>query len=303
MARNPKDVILIAVLGVTGAGKTTFISKATGRTDLKIGHGLSSCTQDISVAHLEMQGKKIALIDTPGFDDTNKTDAEVLGLIATYMADTYAQDMLLSGIILLQPINTNRVQGSERKRTRLFEKVCGPGAFSKVIIATTMWSDLQSQSTGSQRVEERQNSKDFWGNMVNHGAKIVKHDNNPQSARKIINMVVSNAGKVVLQMQRELAQSDGQVSSTSAGRQLDSDLSETSSKLLAELQALQKESTGNMVSLREEIQELKEKLQHTENEKRTLKRSRASLEGPAAWISALAGVTSLAMVPLACVIL
>ena len=36
--------ILIAVLGVTGAGKTTFISKATGRNDLKIGSGLKSCT-------------------------------------------------------------------------------------------------------------------------------------------------------------------------------------------------------------------------------------------------------------------
>ena len=35
---------LIAVLGVTGAGKTTFISKATGRKDLKIGSGLKSCT-------------------------------------------------------------------------------------------------------------------------------------------------------------------------------------------------------------------------------------------------------------------
>lgn len=35
--------ILIAVLGVTGAGKTTFISKSTGRTDLVIGHGVESC--------------------------------------------------------------------------------------------------------------------------------------------------------------------------------------------------------------------------------------------------------------------
>ncbi len=35
--------ILIAVIGVTGAGKTSFISRATGRTDLEIGHGVDSC--------------------------------------------------------------------------------------------------------------------------------------------------------------------------------------------------------------------------------------------------------------------
>lgn len=36
--------LLIAVIGVTGAGKTTFISTATGRTDLKIGRSIESCT-------------------------------------------------------------------------------------------------------------------------------------------------------------------------------------------------------------------------------------------------------------------
>jgi hypothetical protein len=91
----------------------------------------------------------VVLIDTPGFDDTYKSDAEVLEMIATFLAETYSQDMLLTGIILLQPISGNRVQGNERKRTRLFEKVCGPGAFSKVIIATTMWDDLKNESQGT----------------------------------------------------------------------------------------------------------------------------------------------------------
>lgn len=29
---------------MTGSGKTTFIANATGRTDLQIGHTLTSCT-------------------------------------------------------------------------------------------------------------------------------------------------------------------------------------------------------------------------------------------------------------------
>ena len=39
--------ILIAVMGMTGAGKTTFISKITG-LDMEIGHGLKSCKYIIS---------------------------------------------------------------------------------------------------------------------------------------------------------------------------------------------------------------------------------------------------------------
>lgn len=33
---------------MTGSGKTTFISKVTGRTDLQIGHDLTSCTLSTS---------------------------------------------------------------------------------------------------------------------------------------------------------------------------------------------------------------------------------------------------------------
>jgi ABC-type hemin transport system ATPase subunit len=43
MGSSPSNDLLIAVLGVTGAGKTTFISKATGRSDMEIGHSLASC--------------------------------------------------------------------------------------------------------------------------------------------------------------------------------------------------------------------------------------------------------------------
>jgi putative ribosome biogenesis GTPase RsgA len=39
---NPNQ-ILIAVLGVTGAGKSTFINRARGDDEMKVGHGMLSC--------------------------------------------------------------------------------------------------------------------------------------------------------------------------------------------------------------------------------------------------------------------
>ncbi|RDW72916.1 hypothetical protein BP6252_06823 [Coleophoma cylindrospora] len=303
---SSKGEILIAVLGATGAGKTTFISKATGRTDLEIGHTLQSCTQDISAVKMQLQGKSIILIDTPGFDDTYKSDAEILELIAKYLADSYANKALLSGVILLQPINANRVQGNERKRTRLFEKVCGPSAFSKVVIATTMWSDLQNESVGESRALERRNSSDFWGNMVAKGAQVARHDNNSESAKKIISMILKNPSPVTLQMQTELAQNEGKIALTSAGRQLESDLDDTSRKVLNELRDLQRQTMQNNIALQEEIRELQKKYQDAEEERKMLRRSRVSLDGKASWIGAIAGSGSLAvaLIPLlACVIL
>lgn len=39
---RPTD-ILVAVMGMTGAGKSSFISLCTGRDDAIIGHGLEAC--------------------------------------------------------------------------------------------------------------------------------------------------------------------------------------------------------------------------------------------------------------------
>lgn len=39
---RPSDVF-IAVMGVTGSGKSSFISLCSGSDDVKIGHGLESC--------------------------------------------------------------------------------------------------------------------------------------------------------------------------------------------------------------------------------------------------------------------
>jgi hypothetical protein len=36
----------------------------------------------------EVDGQLVELIDTPGFDDTTKSDADILNMIATYLCDT-----------------------------------------------------------------------------------------------------------------------------------------------------------------------------------------------------------------------
>jgi predicted GTPase len=43
-----------------------------------VGHELESCTKGIQEYETVFKGKKIFLVDTPGFDDTDHPDIELL---------------------------------------------------------------------------------------------------------------------------------------------------------------------------------------------------------------------------------
>ena len=49
-----------------------------------MGEGLNSCTDAVQPGKpFNLNGRSVVLIDTPGFDDTNRSDVEVLNVIAT----------------------------------------------------------------------------------------------------------------------------------------------------------------------------------------------------------------------------
>lgn len=56
---------------------------------MPVGSGLESCTTKVQASNpFVLDGKTITLIDTPGFDDTFKTETEVLELIADFLTAT-----------------------------------------------------------------------------------------------------------------------------------------------------------------------------------------------------------------------
>ena len=56
-------------------------------SDLRIGSDLEFCTSDVQLASkFTLDERLVALIDTPGFDDTNMSDTDVLKLIAVFLA-------------------------------------------------------------------------------------------------------------------------------------------------------------------------------------------------------------------------
>ncbi|KAI0485109.1 P-loop containing nucleoside triphosphate hydrolase protein [Xylariaceae sp. FL0804] len=212
---NSKD-LLIAVMGMTGSGKTTFISKVTGRTDLEIGHSLTSCTRDIQVIETKIDGRVVRFVDTPGFSDTTLSDGEVLQLIADYLAAAFRQDMKLSGIIYLHPISDTRVTHHATKNLQMFQKLTGEKNLKNVVLATSMW-DKVSEAEGLAR--EQQLKAQFWRVMMAFSARTARYAGTAGSATDIARLLVGNK-PFYLQLQEEMGRDNKALRDTAAGREV-----------------------------------------------------------------------------------
>ncbi|KAK6349606.1 hypothetical protein TWF696_005890 [Orbilia brochopaga] len=207
--------VLIAVMGMTGAGKTTFISKATGKKNLKIGHSLESCTRDISVHSTKIDGTIVHFVDTPGFSDTYLSDTDVLHLIADYLASAYKQDVKLHGIIYLHPISEIRMTNPATKNLEMFRKLTGEKNLKNVILATSMW-DRVTIEEGESREQELCNK--FWSILLTFGARTARYGGTPESAHEIAGMLMDNKPFYV-QLQEEMKDNKA-LADTSAGREV-----------------------------------------------------------------------------------
>lgn len=63
-----------------------FAKMASDDQKIVVGRRLKSCTKTVEATDIfEVEGYKVQLVDTPGFNDDELTDAQVLSLIADWM--------------------------------------------------------------------------------------------------------------------------------------------------------------------------------------------------------------------------
>jgi hypothetical protein len=62
-----------------------FINLAS-HSNLRTSGSLDSCTQMVQAApEFDLEGRRVCLIDTPGFDDTTRSEVEILRLIRDFL--------------------------------------------------------------------------------------------------------------------------------------------------------------------------------------------------------------------------
>lgn len=234
-------------------------------------------TTDVSIHPVCINNKKIFLVDTPGFDDTERSDAVVLADVADWLAEAFHAGIKISGIIYLSRISDNRVSSSAKKSLLIFRKLLGQPNYSSVVIVTTHW-DLVHPAAGAKRESELIETDGFWKELIKGGAAVRRHDKGVTSATEIINHILSQNHRVTLQIQVEMAQEGKTLADTEAGREINADIKQLLEKhneelkaLRAEMEeALRKKDEESRKLLEEVRAELRAKMQKLEKAKKTL---------------------------------
>ncbi|KAL4081032.1 P-loop containing nucleoside triphosphate hydrolase protein [Scleroderma citrinum] len=253
------------IMGATGTGKSTFVNVASG-SQLPVGRGLQSCTSDVMTSKpFLLNGHTVTLIDTPGFDDTNRSDTDILRSIAAYLANTYEQGARLAGIIYMHRISDFRMGGTSSRNFRIFRELCGESTLRNVLIVTNMWSEVDP-SLGEERERELATNSKFFKPVVDRGARMLRNLNTRESAHAILRHLI-NAQAHTLQIQHEIVNEHRDLSQTSAGAELTRLLKEQSNRHEEQLKEVRRELEQAMRAKDEEARkELQEEISRKQDE-------------------------------------
>jgi hypothetical protein len=180
------------------------------------------------------------LVDTPGFDDSKKTDTDILREVADWLSRAYQNRIKLSGIIYLHRISDVRVGGSGVKNLRMFRELCGETGMASVALVTTFWQG-EDKATGDRREAQLKTSSTFWSQIIAKGGKVFRHDQGVQSGERIISYLVNRKEKVVLEIQKDMVDRGKTLEETGAGNIVQEELNKLKAEHARELNRIREE--------------------------------------------------------------
>ncbi|KIM49766.1 hypothetical protein M413DRAFT_115814 [Hebeloma cylindrosporum] len=186
------DDLVIVFIGQTGSGKSHIIDTLLGQTGQRTGSSLASSTKKLSAIRLkkhEVHGDRLIFVDTPGFDDTLKSDKEGPAVVIDWIRNN--PNITLAGTVYSHKINVNRMGATSNRSLRRMSDLCPDK--KKVALVTTMWDQISRREDGLKREESLNDT--YWKPLLDKGATVHRFENNSQSAWSIINGILGQGSQ------------------------------------------------------------------------------------------------------------
>jgi hypothetical protein len=227
-------------------------------------------------------GEKFYLVDTPGFDDSNKPDQEILRELSSWLTKTYSENIKLSGIIYLHRIMDVRFGGAAMRNLTMFKKLCGDGNLASVVLATTFWTQVDDE-VGKAREKQLKTTPTFWGSMASRGSQLFRQDSKEKSGAAIIQYLLDRRDKPVYAIQDEMVNKKKTLEETAAGSEVQAEMDKMRRRyeqVIVELKREMKEAieTGNELMQKELEKERKEREEFIKEELQERKKMQADAD-------------------------
>ena len=216
-------------------------------------------TEKVTPYSFEHEGTAITLVDTPGFNDTSRSDLEVLTEISAWATETYGEGQLLSGIIYLHRISDIRMEGADLRSLRLFKSLVGENFMKNVLLTTTHWSRVTLEE-GERREQELRDSENFWKELLGRGATLTRYEGDRQSGFELLRKIVPYKPRV-LDIQHELVNQRKNLVETSAGRAIKEEMRRMQGKHEEDMKILKDEFREAVAAGDSEVSDILEREQ------------------------------------------
>ncbi|KAJ6562431.1 P-loop containing nucleoside triphosphate hydrolase protein [Mycena capillaripes] len=262
-----RSAVLCSVMGSTGVGKSSFTKLVTGDESIVIGHSIESETTEVQTSTFRdpATGRKVILVDTPGFDDSRAgvTDTDVLKKIAEFLVNEWTN-------------GDSKIRGQAGTNLRMFRKLCGTDPFKNVVVLTTFWNRVDNEEEGLQR--EAQLKSKFFNDLVDGGARFMRHDRTAESASEVLKHIFTLVPTNV-RIQEEMRVEDKTLEETAAGsvrreqvERLMAKHKEEMSELKAEMGRTRKSDKAERRALEKELANLRQESARWQDEIAALKK-------------------------------
>lgn len=160
----------------------------------------------------------VQLVDTPGFNDTTRSNLDVLSAIAGWIQ---TNKPAIAGIVYLHRINEKRFTGADRMTLKILQAMCGQHFLPHVVLCTTMWDKIPDKNVFSEaevRESELLGAEDLWSPLLARGARHMRYTGDRASGINIIEAIFEYPARSKMEMQLELRNGECDVEDTLAGQ-------------------------------------------------------------------------------------